>query len=86
MKRFILDFFIAFLIIVGIFGMIGASSNVKNDNFEQVVKDENDDIENIKDYDGNLVNKISFKINNTIQNIADYSFDKLKKIIVAILE
>ena len=87
MKRFILDFMIAFLIIVGVFGMIGATeNNITNENYNEEVKDENNNIENIKDYDGNLVNRISFKINNLIQSVADYGFDKFKQLIVSILE
>lgn len=87
MKRFILDFMIAFLIIVGVFGMIGATeNNITNENYNEEIKDENNNIENIKDYDGNLVNRISFKINNLIQSVADYGFDKFKQLIVSILE
>lgn len=87
MKRFILDFMIAFLIIVGVFGMIGATeNNITSENYNEEVKDENNNIENIKDYDGNLVNRISFKINNLIQSVADYGFDKFKQLIVSILE
>lgn len=87
MKRFILDFMIAFLIIVGVFGMIGATeNNITNENYNEEVKDENNNIENIKDYDGNLVNRISFKLNNLIQSVADYGFDKFKQLIVSILE
>lgn len=87
MKRFILDFMIAFLIIVGVFGMIGATeNNITSENYNEEVKDENNNIENIKDYDGNLVNRISFKLNNLIQSVADYGFDKFKQLIVSILE
>lgn len=87
MKRFILDFMIAFLIIVGVFGMIGATeNNITDENYNEEVKDENNNIENIKDYDGNLVNRISFKLNNLIQSVADYGFDKFKQLIVSILE
>lgn len=87
MKRFILDFMIAFLIIVGVFGMIGATeNNIIDENYNEEVKDENNNIENIKDYDGNLVNRISFKLNNLIQSVADYGFDKFKQLIVSILE
>ena len=82
MKRFILDFMIAFLIIVGVFGMIGATeNNITSENYNEEVKDENNNIENIKDYDGNLVNRISFKINNLIQSVADYGFDKFKQLL-----
>ena len=87
MKRFILDFMIAFLIIAGVFGMIGATeNNITNENYNEEIKDENNNIENIKDYDGNLVNRISFKLNNLIQSVADYGFDKFKQLIVSILE
>ena len=87
MKRFIIDFFIAFLLIVGVFGMIGASENkIPEDNYDNLIKDENGNIENIKDYDGNLINRISFKVNSLIQSTADYGFEKFKKLIVSILE
>ena len=87
MKRFIIDFFIAFLLIVGVFGMIGASENkIPEDNYDNLIKDENGNIENIKDYDGNLINRISFKFNTLIQSVADYGFDKFKDMVESFLE
>ena len=48
--------------------------------------DDNDNIENIKDYEGNLVNKISFKINGFIQDVCDFGFDLFKKALKSFLE
>lgn len=87
MKRFIIDFLIAFLVIIGIFGLSGnTQSTLPNDNYEEEIKDEDGNIENVKDYDGNLINRISFKINSFIQSAADYGFDKFKEAIMSILE
>lgn len=87
MKRFIIDFIIAFFIIIGIFGLSGSNDdNIDIPSYDSEVEDENDKIENIKDYEGNLVNRISFKINNIIQVIADFGFDKFKDILKAFLE
>lgn len=87
MKRFIIDFIIAFFIIIGIFGLSGSNDdNIDIPSYDSEVEDENDKIENIKDYEGNLVNRVSFKINNIIQVIVDFGFDKFKDILRAFLE
>ena len=87
MKRFIIDFLIAFLIIIGIFGMSGNNSNEINSNeYNNEVKDENGNIENVKNYNGNLINRISFKINGLIQEVADFGFDIFKSAIKSFLE
>lgn len=57
-----------------------------NENYDSEVIDDNDNIENIKDYDGNLVNKISFKINGFIQDVCDFGFDLFKKALKSFLE
>ena len=81
MKRFLIDFIIAFFIIVFVFGMSGTKNEDFNPdlNYDEEVIDKDEEIENIKDYDGNLINRISFKINGLIQNIADFGFDLFKK-------
>ena len=85
MKRFIIDFLIAFVVIVLAFGLSGNSNNdLNNIDSSEIQNEEN--IENIKDYDGNLVNRVSFKINNLIQSTADYGFDVFKKFLKAFLE
>ena len=87
MKRFIIDFFIAFLLIILIFGMNdNKSDTIINDNYENEILNENEKIENIKDYEGNLVNKISFKINGFIQDVCDFGFDLFKKALKSFLE
>jgi len=87
MKRFLIDFLLAFLIIIGIFGLSGNSKNdINKDYYEGVIKNEDDEIENIKDYDGNLINRISFKFNTLIQSVADYGFDKFKDMVESFLE
>ena len=87
MKRFIIDFIIAFFIIIGIFGLSGNNDdNIDIPSYDSEVEDENDKIENIKDYEGNLVNRVSYKINNIIQVIVDFGFDKFKDILRAFLE
>lgn len=88
MKRFIIDFILAFLIIVAFFGMSGSSNNnvIDEEKYDSSIIVDNGDIENIKDYDGNLVNRISFKINGIIQGIADFGFDIFKKAIKSFLE
>lgn len=87
MKRFFIDFLIAFLIIILVFGMSeNKVDNNINENYDSEVIDDNDNIENIKDYDGNLVNKISFKINGFIQDVCDFGFDLFKKALKSFLE
>lgn len=87
MKRFIIDFLIAFLIIILVFGMSeNTQDNIINENYDNEVIDDNDNIENIKDYEGNLVNKISFKINGFIQDVCDFGFDLFKKALKSFLE
>lgn len=87
MKRFIIDFLIAFLIIILVFGMSeNTQDNIINENYDNEVVDDNDNIENIKDYEGNLVNKISFKINGFIQDVCDFGFDLFKKALKSFLE
>ena len=87
MKRFIIDFLIAFLIIILVFGMSeNTQDNIINENYDNEVMDDNDNIENIKDYEGNLVNKISFKINGFIQDVCDFGFDLFKKALKSFLE
>lgn len=87
MKRFIIDFLIAFLIIILVFGMSeNTHDEIINENYDNEVIDDNDNIENIKDYEGNLVNKISFKINGFIQDACDFSFDLFKKALKSFLE
>ena len=60
--------------------------NIINENYDNEVIDDNDNIENIKDYEGNLVNKISFKINGFIQDVCDFGFDLFKKALKSFLE
>ena len=87
MKRFFIDFLIAFLIIILVFGMSeNKVDNNINENYDSEVIDDNDNIENIKDYNGNLVNKISFKINGFIQDVCDFGFDLFKKALKSFLE
>ena len=87
MKRFFIDFLIAFLIIILVFGMSeNTQDNIINENYDNEVIDDNDNIENIKDYEGNLVNKISFKINGFIQDVCDFGFDLFKKALKSFLE
>ena len=87
MKRFLIDFLIAFLIIILVFGMSeNTQDNIINENYDNEVIDDNDNIENIKDYEGNLVNKISFKINGFIQDVCDFGFDLFKKALKSFLE
>ena len=88
MKRFLIDFIIAFLIIVAIFGMSGTNDNllVDDENYEVEVKDEDEEIENLKDYDGNLINRVSFKVNKFIQGVADFGFDLFKKALKTMLD
>ena len=87
MKRFFIDFLIAFLIIILVFGMSeNKVDNNINENYDSEVIDDNDNIENIKDYEGNLVNKISFKINGFIQDVCDFGFDLFKKVLKSFLE
>ena len=87
MKRFFIDFLIAFLIIILVFGAsANTQDNIINENYESEIMDDNDNIENIKDYDGNLVNKISFKINGFIQDVCDFGFDLFKKALKSFLE
>jgi hypothetical protein len=87
MKRFFIDFLIAFLIIILVFGMSeNTQDNIINENYDNEVVDDNDNIENIKDYEGNLVNKISFKINGFIQDVCDFGFDLFKKALKSFLE
>ncbi len=87
MKRFFIDFVIAFLIIILVFGMSeNTQDNIINENYNNEVIDDNDNIENIKDYEGNLVNKISFKINEFIQDVCDFGFDLFKKALKSFLE
>ena len=87
MKRFLIDFIIAFFIIVAVFGMSGSNSSSDNNiNYEEEVIDNNEDIENIKDYDGNLINRVSFKINGLIQEVADFGFEIFKKALKTMLD
>lgn len=87
MKRFFIDFLIAFLIIILVFGAsANTQDNIINENYESEIMDDNDNIENIKDYEGNLVNKISFKINGFIQDVCDFGFDLFKKALKSFLE
>ena len=87
MKRFFIDFLIAFLIIILVFGMSeNTQDNIINENYDNEVVDDNNNIENIKDYEGNLVNKISFKINGFIQDVCDFGFDLFKKALKSFLE
>lgn len=87
MKRFFIDFLIAFLIIILVFGASeNTQDNIINENYESEIMDDNDNIENIKDYEGNLVNKISFKINGFIQDVCDFGFDLFKKALKSFLE
>jgi hypothetical protein len=87
MKRFFIDFLIAFLIIILVFGMSeNTQDNIINENYDNEIVDDNDNIENIKDYEGNLVNKISFKINGFIQDVCDFGFDLFKKALKSFLE
>ena len=87
MKRFFIDFLIAFLIIILVFGASeNTQDNIINENYESEIMDDNDNIENIKDYEGNLVNKISFKINGFIQDVCDFGFDLFKKVLKSFLE
>ena len=87
MKRFFIDFLIAFLIIILVFGMSETTQdNIINENYDNEIVDDNDNIENIKDYEGNLVNKISFKINGFIQDVCDFGFDLFKKALKSFLE
>lgn len=87
MKRFFIDFLIAFLIIILVFGMSeNTQDNIINENYDNEVIDDNDNIENIKDYEGNLVNKISFKINGFIKDVCDFGFDLFKKALKSFLE
>ena len=87
MKRFFIDFLIAFLIIILVFGAsANTQDNIINENYESEIMDDNDNIENIKDYEGNLVNKISFKINGFIQDVCDFGFDLFKKVLKSFLE
>ena len=87
MKRFFIDFLIAFLIIILVFGMSeNTQDNIINENYDNEIVDDNDNIENIKDYEGNLVNKISFKINGFIQDVFDFGFDLFKKALKSFLE
>ena len=60
--------------------------NIINENYDNEIVDDNDNIENIKDYEGNLVNKISFKINGFIQDVCDFGFDLFKKALKSFLE
>ena len=87
MKRFFIDFLIAFLIIILVFGMSeNTQDNIINENYDNEIVDDNDNIENIKVYEGNLVNKISFKINGFIQDVCDFGFDFFKKALKSFLE
>lgn len=87
MKRFIIDFLIAFLIIIGIFGMSGNNESIEIDeNYDKEIQDQDDKVENIKDYDGNLINRLSFKVNSFIQDVADFGFDLFKSAIKSFLE
>ena len=87
MKRFIIDFIVAFFIIIGIFGLSGSEgNNVNMPSYDNEVLDENNNIENIKDYEGNLINRISYRINKVIQSVADFGFYKFKDILEAFLE
>ena len=87
MKRFFIDFLIAFLIIILVFGMSeNTQDNIINENYDIEIVDDNDNIEKIKDYEGNLVNKISFKINGFIQDVCDFGFDLFKKALKSFLE
>ena len=87
MKRFFIDFLIAFLIIILVFGAsANTQDNIINENYESEIMDDNDNIENIKDYEGNLVNKISFKINGFIQDVCDFGFELFKKALKSFLE
>ena len=87
MKRFFIDFLIAFLIIILVFGMSeNTQDNIINENYDNEIVDDKDNIENIKDYEGNLVNKISFKINGFIQDVCDFGFDLFKKALKSFLE
>lgn len=87
MKKFIIDFIISFLIIIGISGISGSiENNDYHENYDEVIIDKNEEIENIKDYDGNLVNRISFKFNSLIQNVADFGFDIFKKALKSFLD
>lgn len=84
MKRFIIDFLLAFIVIICIFGLNG--NNSSNIDYNDVINNTDNNIENVKDYDGNLVNKISFKINNAVQKTADYGFDIFKKLLKSFLD
>ena len=87
MKRFFIDFLIAFLIIILVFGAsANTQDNIIKENYESEIMDDNDNIENIKDYEGNLVNKISFKINGFIQDVCDFGFELFKKALKSFLE
>lgn len=84
MKRFIIDFLIAFIVIICIFGLGGNS--VSDNDYNDIINNNTENIENIKDYDGNIINKVSFKINNIIQKTADFGFDVFKKVLKSFLD
>lgn len=84
MKRFFIDFLIAFIVIICIFGLSGNSYNDMD--YNEVILDNEEYVENIKDYDGNLINKISFKINNAVQKTADFGFELFKKALKSFLD
>ena len=87
MKRFFIDFIVAFLVIILIFGMNKESNNesIKED-YNSEVNDSNEEIENVKDYNGNLVNRISYKFNSFIIEVCDFGFELFKKALKSFLE
>ena len=47
-------------------------------NIERIINKGAFDLSN---YDGNLINRLSYKINKAIQSVADFGFDKFKDIL-----
>ena len=87
MKRFFIDFVIAFLVIILVFGMKEESNNESlNDDYNSEVNDSKEEIENVKDYNGNFVNRISYKFNNFIIEVCDFGFELFKKALKSFLE
>ena len=87
MKRFFIDFIIAFLVIILVFGMSEETTNDSiNDDYNNEVNDYNEEIENVKDYNGNLVNRISYKFNSFIIDVCDFGFEIFKKALKSFLE
>ena len=87
MKRFFIDFIIAFLVIILVFGMSEETTNdIITDDYNNEINDYNEDIENVKDYNGNLVNRISYKFNNFLIEVCDFGFEIFKKALKSFLE